>query len=60
VISRFLSGFHIGGSPPRKSRFTVPQIVTNLEEGDAAVPVAQRARPHGISAATHYTTRLAQ
>jgi len=44
----------------RKTRFTDPQIVTILEEGAAAVPVAQRARPHGISAAKHYTAMLAQ
>jgi len=60
MISLFLAGSWTGGTPMRKSRSTDPQIVTIPEEGDAAVPVARQARPHGISAANHCTAMLAQ
>ena len=41
----------------KKSRFTEPQIVEILKQGEAGVPVADLARKHGISRATHFNWR---
>jgi hypothetical protein len=60
TISLFLAGSRSEGIPMTKSRVTDPPILTIPEERDAAVPVAQRARPKGISAANHFTAMLAQ
>lgn len=38
----------------KKSQFTESQILAVLKEGEAAVPVAQIMRKHGISQATYY------
>lgn len=38
----------------RKSRFSEPQIVAVLKEGESGLPVAELCRKHGISAATYY------
>ena len=38
----------------KKSKFSEPQIVAILKEGEAGVPVAQILRKHGISHATFY------
>lgn len=41
----------------KKSKITESQIVAVLKQGDAAVPVAQLVRKHGISSATYYPWR---
>lgn len=38
----------------KQSKFSEPQIVAILKEGDAGVAVAQILRKHGISSATYY------
>ena len=38
----------------RKSRFTEPQILAILGEGEAGLPVAEVCRKHGISTACYY------
>jgi putative transposase len=38
----------------RKSRFTDPQILAILGEGEAGMPVAEVCRKHGISTACYY------
>jgi putative transposase len=41
----------------KKSRFTESQIVAILKKGEAGVGVAELARQHGISRATHFNWR---
>lgn len=38
----------------RKSRFSEPQIVAVLKEGEAGVPVTEILRKHGISRNTYF------
>ena len=38
----------------KKSRFTEPQIVAVLKEGEAGVAVAEIRRKHGISKQTYF------
>ncbi len=38
----------------RKSRFSEPQIVAVLKEGEAGVPIAEIIRKHGISRNTYF------
>jgi putative transposase len=41
----------------KKSRFTEPQILTILKQGESGVPVPDICREHGISNATYYNWR---
>ena len=38
----------------KKSKFTEPQIVAILKEGEVGMAVADIVRKHGVSAATYY------
>jgi putative transposase len=38
----------------KKSRFTEPQILAILKQGESGVPVPDLCREHGISNATYY------
>jgi transposase-like protein len=40
-----------------KSRFTEPQILAILKQGESGVPVPDLCREHGISNATYYNWR---
>ena len=41
----------------KKSRFTEPQILAILKQGESGVPVPDLCREHGISNATYYNWR---
>ena len=43
----------------KKSRFTEPQILAILKQGESGVPVPDLCREHGISNATYYNWRVA-
>jgi putative transposase len=50
----------IPGRELKKRRIAHSQIVAVLKEGDAAIPMVQLMRKHGLIIATHFTWRLKQ